>query len=74
MKHQTYLNRRGAVYYCRIRIPRDIQAHFGGRREFNISLRTRDRRRAVADCRRMVQRITAQFEKLRGQDLSGGEL
>ncbi|MGV6815767.1 MAG: DUF6538 domain-containing protein [Thiotrichales bacterium] len=71
MKHQTYLRRRGAVYYCRIRIPLDLQAHFDGRQEINLSLRTRDRRQAAKLCRSVVWRITQRFDELRFKALAG---
>jgi hypothetical protein len=41
MTRQTYLKRRGAVYWLRARVPADLVAHCG-KREHWISLRTRD--------------------------------
>ena len=42
----TYLIRRGATYYFRRVIPSDLRAAMGGKREFTVSLGTKDREAA----------------------------
>lgn len=41
-----YLTKRGSTYYFRRAIPAELREAFGGRAEFMISLRTKDRETA----------------------------
>lgn len=56
----TYLVRRGAIYYFRRVIPNDLQAAFGGRREWVYSLKTKDR----AEGKRRAQDATTESNRL----------
>ena len=43
-----HLHRRGAVFWYRRKVPKDLHQHFGGRREVTFSLATKDRREALS--------------------------
>lgn len=67
MHGQTLLQRRGATYYYRQRVPRPLQAYFDGRREIKVSLRTRDPKEA----RYRARIICAHVETVFTRTLSG---
>ena len=64
MYAQTYLQRRGAIYQFRRRIPRDL-AGVIGRAEIRCSLRTADRRAADRIVRARAAELDRQWEGLR---------
>lgn len=65
----THLHKRSnGVYYFRRRVPLDL-VEFFGKDEFNESLGTKDRRAAVAACRKRSVLTDALFDKARGQML-----
>ncbi|MGH1376005.1 MAG: DUF6538 domain-containing protein [Alphaproteobacteria bacterium] len=64
MAKQTYLIRRGAVYYFRLRVPTDIAKTYGKREEL-FSLKTKDYQEAIKRVRKEVARIENQFEQHR---------
>lgn len=64
MRLQTNLVRRGAKYYYRGRVPRDLKAHYG-KTELLISLKTADRRLAEEHLIRLKAQLYDEFAKLR---------
>lgn len=72
MNNQTYLVRRGSIYYCRIRIPRDLLEAFHPRTELKLSLRTSVRLEAIVACQKCVIRFHQTFDALREQLRKGG--
>lgn len=65
MHNQTYLFKRGAVYYLRIRVPKDVQHFFPAQKVIKHSLLTRDRREAIKRLRIALDRVEAEFEHYR---------
>lgn len=65
MPGHTNLVRRGAIYYFRARVPKDLKSHYG-RNEFFISLKTADR--FVAEHTLVVTKVQLyrEFNSLRG--------
>jgi len=59
----TYLAKRGATYYFRRGIPAELRPALGGKLEFMISLRTKDREAA----KRLIPQHTAATDKLLDQ-------
>ena len=47
MRNQTYLLKRGGVFYFRIKIPTDLVLIFRPKHEIKFSLHTRDKKRAM---------------------------
>lgn len=60
------LQKRGAVYYLRAMIPKDLYVHYG-RKEIVYSLKTKDFREAKRLVRRESARIDDEFEAIRDQ-------
>jgi len=56
----TYLAKRGATYYFRRAIPAELRPAFGGRAEFMVSLRSKDR----AEAKRRIPAHTVETDKL----------
>jgi len=56
----TYLAKRGATYYFRRAIPAELRPAFGGRAEFMLSLRSKDR----AEAKRRIPAHTVETDKL----------
>lgn len=56
----TYLAKRGATYYFRRAIPGELRPAFGGRAEFMLSLRSKDR----AEAKLRIPAHTAETDKL----------
>lgn len=56
----TYLAKRGATYYFRRAIPVELRPAFGGRAEFMLSLRSKDR----AEAKLRIPAHTAETDKL----------
>lgn len=67
MSGHTNLVRRGATYYYRARVPEDLQQHYR-RREFFVSLKTRNRLQAEQSLIRLKARLLDDFTALRGGD------
>jgi integrase len=65
MREQTGLVRRGAVWYFRRRIPKDLLQHYAGAREHFISLRTADRVKAALAARLRAVELDNEYAKLR---------
>lgn len=63
----TYLARRGATYYFRRAIPVELRPAFGGRAEFMLSLRSKDRAEATL-------RIPAHTPHWRNDKLCNGRI
>src|SRR5262249_25752328 len=61
----TNLKRRGAVYYCRRRIPQDLIEHYKGKTELAVSLRTRSLREARLRANEQWAQWEAEFAELR---------
>jgi integrase len=62
----THLFKRGSTYYFRRRIPKDLAAHYGGRLEVSVSLRTTSRNEAVRFARLAGVRLDEEFSQHRG--------
>lgn len=66
----TYLARRGATYYhCRV-IPAELRSAIGGKSEFMLSLRTKDRetaKRLIPDKTKATDRLLDQARLSLGQ-------
>lgn len=73
MPGHTNLVRRGATYYFRARVPEDLQQHYQ-RREFFLSLKTRDRLQAEEALIRLKARLLDDFTTLRGVDQAAPDL
>lgn len=56
----TYLTKRGATYYFRRTIPAELRPSMGGRAEFMVSLRTKDREEA----KRLIPAETQQSQRI----------
>lgn len=65
MPGQTNLTRRGSTYYFRARVPEDLRQHYR-RREFFVSLKTRDRLQAEHSLVALKARLFEDFSALRG--------
>jgi DNA-binding GntR family transcriptional regulator len=66
MSRQPRLFRRGAVYYFRAAIPRDLQAIYG-KREIIYSLKTRDHREAERLVRQASASLDNEFDEKRAR-------
>ena len=66
MKHPR-LQRRGAVYWFRCKIPVALIPHYGGKREILKSLRTTDPQEAIKALRQLSAQQDQEFERLRMQ-------
>jgi hypothetical protein len=56
----TYLAKRGSTYYFRRAIPAELRPAFGGRAEFMLSLRSKDR----AEAKLRIPAHTVETDKL----------
>ncbi len=65
MSAATNLKRRGAVYYCRRRIPLELTGHYGGKQELCVSLHTKDLREARKRANEQWMHWEAELEALR---------
>lgn len=65
LKSLAHLTRRNSTYYFRIRVPQDVLAHFGGRREIKKSLNTSDKSLASLRVRELSIQYLKQFDALR---------
>jgi len=65
MRTQTYLVRRGATYYFRIRIPQDLIKHYDDKDELKVSLRTNDRFEAAQRAREKAIQLHDEFDERR---------
>jgi hypothetical protein len=72
MYAQTYLQRRGAVYQFRRRIPGDLSKAIG-RTEIRCTLRTADRRAAEGLVRAYAAELDRQWEALRRSRPGSGQ-
>lgn len=62
----TYLAKRGSVYYFRRIIPAELRAALGGKAEFMLSLRTKDReqaKRLIPDKTKLTDRLIDEARK-----------
>jgi len=64
MSKHPRLQRRGAVYWFRCRIPADLVGHYG-KKEILRSLKTRDAREAVRLVRRVSEEQEREFDRIR---------
>ena len=64
MSAATNLKRRGAVYYCRRRIPKGLTGHYGGKQELCVSLHTKNLREARKRANEQWMQWEAEFEAL----------
>lgn len=69
----TLLERRGARYYFRQRVPVDLQPHFG-RIELRRSLGTADPKEARRRVRQEARRAEETFEMMRGDAMTQEQL
>ena len=60
----TYLAKRGSTYYSRRAIPVELRPAFGGRAEFMLSLRSKDR----AEAKLRIPAHTVETDKLLESD------
>jgi len=67
MARDTNLTRRGAVYYARIFVPKDLQATMGGKSEIRRSLQTREYPEAKRRKAAVIDQWTAAFDDMRRQ-------
>jgi integrase len=65
MRNQTYLHLREGTYYFRIKIPLDLQDHYGSRRELKWSLKTKERPQAIQRLRQALARAEREFQEHR---------
>lgn len=65
MHLQTHLTRRGQLYWFRARVPVDLLEQYAPRREFKISLRTRDPREAREKARLEAVKLDQEFADAR---------
>ena len=65
MTMTTHLVRRNGIYYARIRTPKDLQRHFGVKREIKRSLRTKSLAEARPRLRVEAADIQRMFDDLR---------
>jgi integrase len=65
LKSLAHLTRRNSTYYFRIRVPQDVLAHFGGRREIKKSLNTSDKSLASLRVRELSIQYLKHFDALR---------
>ena len=65
MTMTTHLVRRNGIYYARIRTPKDLQRHFGVKREIKRSLRTKSLAEARPRLRVEAADIQRMFDGLR---------
>lgn len=65
MQNQTYLFKRGTVYYFRIKIPVDLAWHYSSKKEIKSSLKTQDRQEAVRRMRAALAKAESDFEYAR---------
>lgn len=63
----TYLSKRGATYYFRRVIPIELRPAFGGKAQFMVSLRTKDRDRAKQLIPAQTMASEKQLDAARGQ-------
>lgn len=63
MAKQTYLKRRGAVYYFRIRIPNDV-AYAYKEKVLCFSLKTSDYHEAIKKVRLEAAKVEQEFDEL----------
>ena len=68
MPSHTNLVRRGATYYFRARVPKDLTSHYQ-RREFYVSLKTSNRRQAEQTLILLKAQLIDEFNSLRGRVL-----
>jgi len=64
MYGQTHLHKRGAIYYFRAAVPRDLCKHYG-KREVCYSLRTKERAQAERLVRKASVTLDEEFIQLR---------
>lgn len=57
----NHLQRRGAVYYFRVRIPSDLLEVYAPKREIIHSLKTKDPKEAKAKCRVLAVKVDQEF-------------
>lgn len=65
LPRDTNLTRRGAVYYARIFVPKDLQSAMGGKTEIRPSLRTTDYAEAKRRKAALVDQWTSTFDEMR---------
>lgn len=65
MKEDRFLQKRGDIYYFRVKIPADLRTAFQGRLELKRSLHTQTNKKAVPLARKWTQRADELFFQLR---------
>lgn len=64
MKSQTHLTLRGTTYWFRCRVPADLVAEYG-KKEISFSLKTKDKKDAVAKAKVESLKLTQEFDHKR---------
>lgn len=57
----------GGNHYCRVRIPKDLVAAYGGKRELKASLKTRDYGEGRSRCITQLAKFEEEFATARAQ-------
>lgn len=70
MTSNTYLHRRGPVYYARMAVPHELRGYLGGRHEFIKSLGTRDHAEAKRRLPRVILVWQVELEEARSRRLT----